>query len=144
MVHVPYKGSAQAIPDLIGGRITVYLPSLETGMPHMKAGTLRAIAITSAQRVAAVPDIPTVAESYKGFESITWFGLLVPSGTPRPIVDRLSAEVTRALQAPDVKARFAATGGVVVQPGPDAFAALIKSELAKWGRIVKEAGIKIN
>ena len=144
LVHVPYKGAAQAIPDLLGGRINVYLPSLETSMPHMKAGTLRAIAITSAQRVSAVPDIPTVAESYKGFEAITWFGLLVPSGTPAPVITRLSAEITKALQAQDVKERFAATGGVIVKPGPSEFAALIKAELAKWGRIVKEAGVKIN
>jgi tripartite-type tricarboxylate transporter receptor subunit TctC len=144
MVHVPYKGAAQAIPDLIGGRINVYLPSLETSMPHMKAGTLRAIALTSAQRVPAVPDVPTVAESFKGFEATTWFGLLVPSGTPKPIVDRLSAEVTKVLQLADVKARFAASGGLLVQPGPAEFAALIKTDLAKWGRVVKEAGIKIN
>ena len=143
-VHVPYKGAAQAIPDLLGGRINVYLPSLETSMPHMKAGTLRAIAITSAQRAAAVPDIPTVAESYKGFEAITWFGILVPSGTPAPRVARLSAEITKVLQSPDVRERFAATGGVVVKPGPGEFAALIKTELTKWSRIVKEAGVKIN
>jgi tripartite-type tricarboxylate transporter receptor subunit TctC len=144
MIHVPYKGAAQAIPDLLGGRIHVYVPSLETSMPHMKAGTLRAIAITSAQRVAAVPDVPAVAEFYKGFESTTWFGLLVPGGTPKPIVDRLSAEVTKVLQLPDVKARFAASGSLLVQPGPAEFAALIKTDLAKWGRVVKEAGIKIN
>ena len=144
MVHVPYKGAAQAIPDLLGGRIHVYVPSLETSMPHMKAGTLRAIAITSAQRVAVVPEVPTVAETYKGFESTTWFGLLVPSGTPKPIVERLSAEVMKVLQSPDVKARFAASGALPVQPGPAEFSALIKTDLAKWGRVIKEAGIKIN
>jgi len=143
-VHVPYKGSAQAFPDLLGGRINVFLASLETAMPQMKAGTIRTLAITSAQRVPAVPEIPTVAESgYPGFETATWYGILVPKGTPQPIVARLSAGVTKVLESADVRERMAANGGATVKPGPAAFDALIRSELAKWSRVIKEAGVKL-
>jgi tripartite-type tricarboxylate transporter receptor subunit TctC len=144
-VHVPYKGAAQALPDLIGGRIHLYSSSLETAMPHMKAGTIRALAITSLQRVSAVPDVPTVAESgYKGFDATTWFGILVAKGTPDAIVNRLTAEITKVLALPDVKERFAATGGLPVRTGPKEFSALLKSEIQKWGRIVKESGAKVD
>jgi tripartite-type tricarboxylate transporter receptor subunit TctC len=144
LVHVPYKGSAQAFPDLLGGRINVFQASLETAMPQMKAGAIRTLAVTSAQRVPAVPDIPTVAESgYPGFETTTWYGILVPKGTPQPIVARLGTEVTKVLESADVRQRMAANGGATIKPGPAAFDALIRSELAKWSRVIKEAGVKI-
>ncbi|HZN25756.1 MAG TPA: tripartite tricarboxylate transporter substrate binding protein [Burkholderiales bacterium] len=145
LVHVPYKGSAQAFPDLLGGRVHCFLASLETAIPQMKAGQIRTLAITSAQRVPAFPDLPTVAESgHKGFETATWFGILVPKGVPQPIVSRLSAEITKALESSDVKERMAANGGATIQPGPAAFDALIRNELAKWGRVIKEAGVKVD
>jgi len=144
MIHVPYKGAAQAFPDLLGGRIHVFLASLETAIPQMKAGTIRTLAITSLQRVPVLPDIPTVAESgIKGFETTTWFGILVPKATPQPIVARLSDEITKALDAPDVRERMAANGGATVKTGPAAFDALIRSELPKWSRVVKDANVKI-
>jgi tripartite-type tricarboxylate transporter receptor subunit TctC len=144
LVHVPYKGSAQALPDLLGGRIHVFLASLETAMPQLKAGAIRTLAVTSAQRVPAVPDIPTVAESgYRGFETATWYGILMPKGTPQPIVARLSAEVVKVLESADVRERMAANGGATIKPGPAAFEALLKSELAKWSRVIKEAGVKL-
>jgi tripartite-type tricarboxylate transporter receptor subunit TctC len=144
-VHIPYKGAAQALPDLLGGRIDIYSGSLETAMPHMKAGTIRALAITSQQRASAAPDVPTVSESgYKGFEATTWFGILVAKGTPEAIVNRLTAEITKVLQLPDVKQRMGATGGLPVKTGPKEFAALLKSDIQRWSRIVKESGAKVD
>ena len=144
-VHIPYKGAAQALPDLLGGRIDLYAGSLETAMPHMKAGTIRALAITSLERASAAPDVPTVAESgYKGFEATTWFGILVAKGTPEPIVNRLTTEITKVLQLPDIKQRMAATGGLPVKTGPREFAALLKSDIQRWSRIVKESGAKVD
>jgi len=131
-IHVPYKGAAQALPDLIGGRLDLYSSSLETAMPHMKAGTIRALALTSAQRVSVVPDVPTVTESgYKGFQATTWFGILVPKGTSDAIVNKLTAEITKVLQLPDMKERMAATGGLPVNTGPNEFSALLRSELER-------------
>jgi tripartite-type tricarboxylate transporter receptor subunit TctC len=143
-VHVPYKGSAQAFPDLLGGRLGFFLASLETAIPQMKAGTIRTLAVTSAQRVPVLPDIPTVAESgYPGFETTTWYGILVPKGTPQPIVARLSTEIVKVLESADVRERMAANGGATIKPGPAAFDAQLKSELTKWSRVIREAGVKI-
>jgi tripartite-type tricarboxylate transporter receptor subunit TctC len=144
-VHGPYKGAAQALPDLLGGRIDLYSGSLETAAPHMKAGTIRALALTSLQRVPVVPEVPTVSESgYKGFQAVTWFGILVAKGTPDAIVQRLTAEITKVLQQPDVKERLAASGGLPVQTGPKEFAAVLSADLPKWARIVKESGAKVD
>jgi tripartite-type tricarboxylate transporter receptor subunit TctC len=144
-VHVPYKGAAQALPDLIGGRIDLYAGSLETAMPHMKAGTIRALAVTSLQRVSAAQDVPTVSESgHKGFEATTWFGILVPKGTPNAIVEKLTTEITKVLQLPDLRERMAATGGLPVKTGPKEFSALLNSEIQRWTKIVKESGAKVD
>ncbi len=137
--HVPYKGTAQALPDVISGRASFYVASLESSMPQVKAGQLRAIAVTSARRVKEWPDVPTVSESgYSGFEAATWFGIAVPAGTPEAIVARLNAEITKVLQMPDVKERL----GGEVATGPAAFAALIKSDHDKWAGVIRDAGIK--
>jgi tripartite-type tricarboxylate transporter receptor subunit TctC len=139
--HVPYKGTAQALPDVISGRASFYVASIESATAQVKAGQLRAIAVTSLKRAPQWPDVPTVAESgYPGFEAITWFGIAVPAGTPAPIIARLDAEVAKVLDAPDVQERL--NGKVDV--GPAAFAALIKSDHDKWASVVKEAGIKAN
>ena len=144
-VHVPYKGAAQALPDLIGGRIDLYSSSLETAMPHVKAATIRALAVTSQQRVPVVADVPTVSEAgYKGFQATTWFGILVAKGTPAPIVSKLTAEITKVLQAPDVKERMASTGGLPVKTGPQEFSELLKSDIQRWARVVKESGAKVD
>ena len=143
MIHVPYKGAAQAFPDLLGGRLTVFFSSVETALPQVQAGTIRVLAVTSASRVPALRNVPTVGEAgYKGVEASTWFGLLVPARTPAAIVARLSAETTRVLSRPDMRERLASAGEQVT-PGPEAFAALLRAEHAKWGKIVKEAGIKV-
>jgi tripartite-type tricarboxylate transporter receptor subunit TctC len=137
--HVPYKGTAQALPDVISGRASFYVASLESSMPQVKAGQLRAIAVTSGKRAKEWPDVPTVAESgYAGFEAFTWFGIAVPAGTPEPIVARLNAEIVKVLQSPDVKERL----GGDVATGPAAFAQLIKTDHDKWAGVIKEAGIK--
>ena len=141
--HVPYKGSLQAFPDLLGGRIDLFLASLETAIPQVKAGTIRVLAVTSLQRAPVMPDVPTVAESgYAGFDANTWTGVLVAAKTPQPIIERLNAEITKVLDAPDIRARLA-TGGTPVKTGPQAFIALLKADSEKWGRIVKEAGLKV-
>jgi tripartite-type tricarboxylate transporter receptor subunit TctC len=143
-VHVPYKGSAQAFPDLLGGRLGFFLASLETAIPQMKAGTIRTLAVTSAQRVPVLPEIPTVAESgYPGFETTTWYGILVPKGTPQPIVARLSTEIVKVLESSDVRERMAANGGATIKPGPAAFDAQLKSEMTKWSRVIREANVTI-
>jgi len=137
--HVPYKGTAQALPDVISGRASFFVASLESAMSPVKSGQLRAIAVTSAKRAPQWPDVPTVAESgYPGFEATTWFGILVPAGTPEPIVARLTTEITKVLQMPDVKERL----GGELTTGPAAFSALIKTDHDKWAGVIKEAGIK--
>ena len=143
MTHIPYKGAAQAFPDLIGGRVSMFLSSLETALPQVKAGTVRAIAVTSNKRVPVLPDVPTVSETYKGFEAMTWFGILAPAKTPQPILTKLSEEIGKVLQLPDVREHMAAGGGEV-KPGPTEFAAVLKSDLAKWTKIVKESGAKVD
>ena len=141
-VHVPYKGAAQAIPDLIAGRADFYISSLESAKPHMQAGTIRVLAITSQKRAPDAPEIPTIAEAgYKGFEAVTWWGVLAPAGTPNDIIKRLSNEIAAILKSPDVNKRL---GGDGVPTGPEEFGKLLKSDLAKWARIVKESGAKVN
>ena len=143
MIHVPYKGAAQAFPDLLGGRLTVFFASVETALPQVQAGTIRVLAVTSAHRVPALKSVPTVTESgYKGVEASTWFGLLVPARTPATIVARLSAETSRVLNRPEMRERLASAGEQVT-PGPEAFAVLLKADHAKWGKIVRDAGVKV-
>jgi tripartite-type tricarboxylate transporter receptor subunit TctC len=143
LIHVPYKGAAQAFPDLLGGRLDVFHSSVETALPQIKAGTIRALAVTATKRVPALPAVPTVAESgYQGVVASTWFGLVVPARTPAPIVERLSAATARVLSNPAMRERLG-SAGEEVQLGPAPFAALLKADLAKWGKTVKEAGIKV-
>jgi tripartite-type tricarboxylate transporter receptor subunit TctC len=141
MTHVPYKSTASMI-DLIAGHVAVCsLPILQV-IPHARAGRLRALGVTSAVRVAIAPDIPTIAESgLPGFESVQWYGLLAPTGTPRDVIERLHREVTAILRTPEVKSRLAADGGELVAGTPEAFAAILRSETEKWARVAKAAGI---
>jgi tripartite-type tricarboxylate transporter receptor subunit TctC len=120
----------------------VFHASVETALPQVNAGTIRVLAVTSANRVAALKNVPTVAEfGIKGVEASTWFGYLAPAKTPRAIVERLSAEATRALTKPELRERLASAGEAIT-PGPEAFTALLKSDLEKWGRIVRDAGLR--
>jgi tripartite-type tricarboxylate transporter receptor subunit TctC len=141
MVHIPYKGTSPGVVDLLAGQVLVMAPNLLTALPHIKAGKLRALAVTSAKRTGALPEVPTVAETLPGYESAQWYGVLAPAGTSRDIVARLNAEIVRALKHSDVKDRLAADGAEPVGSSPEEFAAFIKSEIDKWARVARAAGI---
>jgi tripartite-type tricarboxylate transporter receptor subunit TctC len=145
MLHVPYKGSAPALTDLIGGQVQLMFDSLPSAMPHLKAGTLRPLAVTTPRRSVALPDVPTVAESgYPGFAISTWYGVWAPAGTPGPVVQRLSREIAAIVRLPEVRQQFAGLGAEPVGNTPEEFAAFTKAELAKWAGIVKRSGAKID
>jgi tripartite-type tricarboxylate transporter receptor subunit TctC len=143
MVHVAYRGEAPAINDLLGGQLHLIFANLSAVIGNVKAGSLRALAVTSAQRAATAPEIPTVAEAaLPGFEAATWFALVAPAGTPREIVRRLNTEVTQLVTQPDVRQRFADLGMSIDAGTPDALDAYIKSEMLKWSKVIKEADIR--
>ena len=143
MQHVPYKGSAPALTDLIGGQVQLIFDSMPSAMPHVKSGKIRALAVTTAKRSPTVPDLPTVAESgVPGFDISTWYGVWAPAGTPKDIVNKVAGEMAKALQQPAVRERLAALGAEPVGNTPEEFAAYCQSELAKWSKIVKESGAK--
>jgi tripartite-type tricarboxylate transporter receptor subunit TctC len=141
--HVPYRGDTPAINDLMAGHVQLAFLSIQPLIPQVKAGTLRALAITSGKRSAAVPDLPTVAESgLPGYDIGTWWGLLAPAETPRPIVDRLATAMRKATAEPSVKERFAAGGNVAQSNSPEEFAAMIKSEVGRYRELASAAGVK--
>ena len=141
--HIPYKGASQALADLMGGQVQLYMSSVPTAMSQIKGGRLRALVVTSTKRLADLPDVPTVAESgFKDFESSTWFGLLARAGTPQPITSRLNSEVNSALRGQEVREKIASEGAEVVSGTPEEFADL--GEIEKWGRVVKESGAKVD
>jgi len=143
--HVPYKGSAQAATDLIGGQVQLYMSSVPTLIGHIKNGKMRAIAVTSLKRVDDLAQVPTVAESgYKGFEAVTWFGFVAPAAVPKDIVVRLDAEVNKALQAADVQKKLEDQGADVLGGSPEQFGALIKSDISRWAPIIKESGARLD
>ena len=145
LTHVPYKGSPQAMTDLLGGRVQAMFAPASTALPHIKAGTLKVLAVSSAKRTGASPELPTIAESgLPGFETAVWFGLLAPAGTPRDIIERLNREANRALADPAVKTQFAAQGIDGMGGTAEQFAAYIKDETAKWARVVQASGAKID
>jgi tripartite-type tricarboxylate transporter receptor subunit TctC len=144
MLHVAYKGSNPAITAVMANEIQLALAGLSTVLPHAKAGKLRALAVTGSKRAQIAPDVPTVAESgVPGYVFDVWYGLVFPGGTPRPIVDRAHASVVKLLQAPEVSRRFALAGVEPQTNTPDAFAALIRGEIATWQKVVKDAGIPV-
>lgn len=146
VVHVPFKGIGGAIPDLASGRIQMTMSSMTSMLPHIRAKTLRPLAVTSAQRVKnLLPDVPTMIESgVAGFEVTQWSGLIAPAGTPRRIVERLNADIAKALQAPEVVKRLQADGTEPVGSTPKAFAAFLKAENVKWSKIAAQAGVRGN
>ena len=145
MVHVPYKGGAPAMLDLIGGRVQVVFSSSATAVPQVKAGKIRALAVTTARRAASLPDLPTMAESgLPGYEADNWYGFVTVAKTPKPIIDRLHAELVKALQMPDVRQTLTNQGLEVRTSSPDEFGAYIKSEFVKWAKVIKDAGISAN
>jgi tripartite-type tricarboxylate transporter receptor subunit TctC len=141
--HIPYKGGTQAIPDLLAGRVTMMFSPIQTVLPLVREGKLRALAVTSLRRSSVVPELPTMDESgYPGFEATPWQGLLAPAGTPATIVRKLHLETVRVLALADVRAKLADLGMEVIGNSPDEFAVLIKSEIPKWAKLIKESGIK--
>ena len=145
MTHVPYKGSAPALTDLIGGQVQVMFDNLPSALPQIKGGKLRAIAVTSLKRAPVLPDVPTIAESgLPGFEASSWFGVLAPAGTPAPVVARLNAEVNKWLQSPEAREQLLAQGAVAAGGTPEQFAAHIRAETEKWAKVVKASGAKVD
>jgi tripartite-type tricarboxylate transporter receptor subunit TctC len=142
IVHVPYKGGGQAITDLLGGQIPLMFSSMVTVAPHIKTGKVRGLGVVEAKRYAPMGDIPTIAETLPGFEMNSWLGFFAPAGLPQPIQARLHAEIVKALNAPDVRARLEPAGLVVIGNTPAEFAAMMKSDLEKRGRLIKAAGIQ--
>jgi tripartite-type tricarboxylate transporter receptor subunit TctC len=146
MTHFPYTGSGPALLGLLGGDMDVMFDNLPSAMPHIKAGKLKALAVTSSQRSGALPDIPTVeqAAGLKGFEASSWFGLLAPAGTPQDIVNRIQQETAKALATPAMKERLLAQGAIPSGNTPQEFAKLIDSEIRKWAPVVKNSGAKVD
>ncbi|MCD2513231.1 tripartite tricarboxylate transporter substrate binding protein [Comamonas endophytica] len=145
MNHIPYKGSAPALTDVMSGQADVMFDTMLSAMPFVKGGKLKAIAVTSAQRSPSAPDIPTVAESdLPGFEAIAWNGLMAPAGTPREVIDRLNAELKKVLESPDVKQRFDAQGFAAQWNTPANFNSFVQSEVEKWAKVAKASGAKLD
>lgn len=141
--HIPYKGVVAAIPDLVGGRVTMMFSPIPVVLPLVRQGKLRALAVTSLTRSSAVPELPTIAESgYPGFEATNWYGLVAPARTPAAIVARLHLETVKALARPELRSKLTDLGIEVIGNSPDEFAAAIKVEIPKWAKVIKEAGIK--
>lgn len=144
IVHVPYKGNAASLVDLVAGRVQMMFSNLLTTAPHVKAGRLRAIAISTAKRSQQAPDLPTIAESgVPGYDYAPWYGILAPAGTPRAIVMRLSREIGQIINTPEMKERFRKQGIDLVTSTPEAFAELIRREIPKWREIVKKSGAHV-
>jgi tripartite-type tricarboxylate transporter receptor subunit TctC len=143
ITHVPYKGTGPALIDTISGQVHMLFGNVLSTMASMKSGRLRALAVTTAQRSKVLPDLPTIAESgVPGYENSTWFGLLAPAGTPPAVVSRLNAELVKISKSADVIERLAPDGGESVGSTPEQFVRLIAAETARWGKLVKEAGIR--
>jgi tripartite-type tricarboxylate transporter receptor subunit TctC len=145
MVHVPYKGSAFAIPDVISGSVPVLFANVSPLQPHIRSGRLRPLAVTSRERVSSLPQVPTIAESgYPGYEAVNWFGLVVPAGTPAPLVRRLNAAIQGVLGLPEVRAFYLQRGAGQVSGTPETMSAFLRSEIAKWAAVVKASGARID
>ena len=144
VTNIPYQGAGPMLTDLMGGQVDFAFDTMVTSMPLVKAGKLRALAVTSAKRSAIAPELPRVAESgYPGFEATGWFGLLAPKGTPQQVVTQLSATLQKALASPDVQQRLASVGGEALPGSPEAFAALMRKDSERWGAVIQHTGIKL-
>jgi tripartite-type tricarboxylate transporter receptor subunit TctC len=142
MMHVPYKGTGQAVTDLLGGQIDLLFAPAQTVMPHVKGGKLKALATTGPRRPEELPDLPTVAQTVPGYSAVGWFGLLAPAATPKSVIQKISTDANRVLADKDVRAKMQALGAEPGGGSPEGFAAFIRDDMAKWSKLMKEAGIK--
>lgn len=143
MVHIPYKGSAPALTDLLGGQVEVFFGNVLSVIPQVRGGKLRGLAVTSAERMSVAPEMPTLAQSgFPGFEAGTWFGLLAPAGTPREIIARLHTDTIKVLGLPETQERLSGQGATTVGNTPEQFAGYIRSESAKWAKVLKASGVR--
>src|ERR1700735_3078939 len=140
LIHVPYRGAAPALTDMLGGQVQVMFDNLPSSIGHIQAGRLRALAVTTAVRAKALPDVPTIAETVPGYEASAWFGMAVPKGTPRPIIDKLNKTVNEALADPGVQAKLAELGGTLILGPPEDFGKIIALETDQWAKVVKATG----
>ncbi|MGL4260385.1 MAG: tripartite tricarboxylate transporter substrate binding protein, partial [Afipia sp.] len=143
MLHVPYRGSAPAITDLLSGRVQVMFDNMPSAISHIKAGTLRAVAVTTEKRSPELPDVPTVGDTVKGYEASAWFGMGAPAKTPKPIIDKLNKEINAILAEPEMKKKIAEMGGITLVGTPEDFGKIIASETDKWEKVVKFAGARV-
>jgi tripartite-type tricarboxylate transporter receptor subunit TctC len=144
MTHIPFRSTAEEVNNMIGGQLDLALDSMTTTWPFAQAGSVRAIAVSTPQRATAAPDVPTIGETLPGYEATAWQGLFAPAGTPRPVIDAIAAEVDRIWKLPDVIKALQAVGGEPVTDTPDEFTAYTKTERAKWGEVVRAAGVKLD
>lgn len=142
MIHVPYKGIPPAVTDVLGGRVAMLFTTTISAAPHINAGKLRALALTSAKRQASMPDVPTIGETLPGYRAEAFQGMVAPAGVPQAIIDKIGAEVARIVHLPDVTQRFQRDGAEPVGSSPKEFAAFLKAEMEKWAKVIREAGIK--
>ena len=142
LVHVPYKGGSQAITDIIGGQIDLLFTGAPVTLPHIQSGKLKILAVTNTKRAAVLPDVPTIGETLPGYEFNNWYGIMAPSGTPRAIVDRLNAEVARVLGQPEIREKFLTLGADALPSTPERFAAVIRIDAEKSGRLIKAAEVR--
>ncbi|WP_241673258.1 tripartite tricarboxylate transporter substrate binding protein [Lacisediminimonas profundi] len=144
-IHVPYKGEAPAMSDLLGGQVPMIFASIATAAPHIKSGRIRAIAVTSAKRNPALPNVPAMAESgLPGFDVMAWFGILAPAGTPREIVQKLNAAMVKIIQSEEISAKIIAQGGAPAANSPEEFSAFLNAEVPRWSKLIKESGVTVN
>ena len=146
MLHVPYKGDAPSLTDVMGGQITMALPTVLAGVPNIKGGKLRALAVTSKKRISSLPEVPTVDEALKisGYEAVSWGGFMVPAGTPADVIAKINAETNKALQMPDVSEKLIAQGAEIAGGTPEAFNSFLRAELAKWKRVADGAKVRLD
>jgi tripartite-type tricarboxylate transporter receptor subunit TctC len=142
MMHIPFKGMGAAYADLVGGRIQLSFATIISSLAHVSAGRLRALAVTPGKRAPALPDVPTLTEAGVPVVVVNWYGLIAPARTPKPVVERISSQVAKAMQLPDVTKRLIAEGSEAVTSSPQAFAAHIRAEHEQWSRVIKQAGIR--
>ena len=143
MTNIPYKGSAPALTDLIAGTVQVIFDNMPPSLPHIRAGKLRALAVTTATRSEALPEVPTVAETVPGYEASAFYGMSAPKGTPPEIIDKLNQEINAALADPKVKARLAELGGILIPGSPADFGKLVAAETDNWAKVIKEGGVSL-